>query len=600
MRLLSFILYHLYLTLSFMENQAPDARPSAEVQAVVMQLWNVVRETTQTANGIASERNALLKKFTALETTLHQEQQKTAKMQHYIEHLESEAKTNTEEFTKLQQQYRDNQEISRHRDETIQELRRTQIEKEELITRLNTQVQEQALIITERVSEIVAQEDELERLRDELGNSNDRAMQASERLAELEPLYIESQEEKALLSEETERLRWQLTAVTEQTAKERVELETEQERKLTDAHAENGRLLAAMEDVKRVLGESEQRIRVLEDERTTLQTTVQEQLQKVQQDAQTWQQIAEEQEQTFSVKEQAIREELERIQAAASDETSRIAQLQEELQSTQNLLVLEKAAHEQALQSLKTSQIQETEMLRASHRQALEAVRTELLTELHTTQESAQKLAAQATVERNNAERAINEAKEAHLSEINRLQEDLEAAQNRLHMEQERWNEERAKFSITDEAHGQVIAQVQDLQTQLQALRAEQQDRQNNFEIALEHAKREAQIRMEMELDATRQVMSMKDREIEQLRASVESLQATNSRTVHDSDEKEARIKEMEALILDLEAQRTALENDLESASQHASMSDKEREVLAQKVRQMLSRVEAALEEEVR
>ncbi len=579
-----------------MEQHLTDLKPSAEIQAVVMQLWNVIRETTQAASGAVSERNAIQKKHTALENTLVLEQQKTAKMQHYIEHLEREAKAKEEEFTKLQQQYRDGQEISRHREESVQELRRTQMEKEEHLSRLNAQIQEQARIIAERVAEIVAQEDDLERLRDELGISNDRAMQASERLIELEPLYIESQEEKALLGEEVERLRWQLTAVTEQTAQERTMLDAEYERKLTDAHAENGRLLLAVEDLKRVQGESQQRIRVLEEERDVERTTAQEQLQKAQQDAQTWQQIAEEQEQTFSVKEQALREETTRL---ASD-SSKTVQLQEELQTLQNLLVLEKAAHEQAVQSIKKSHEQAVTQALDDLREHLTSEVEQTRAEVHTARELTQQYEQELTSLKDELETAQMRASqlEAQHSALHAtITAEKEHAHSTATQALERLHALEEEYSTLKNTHETILFARSNELSELQARLEEEQHRSTS---TLDNAKREAQIRMETELDATRQVMSMKDREIELLRVSVETLQANSNRAAQTADEKETRISELETLLTELETQRTKLEQELDTVSHTVSMNSAEREALAGKVRQMLSRVEAALEEEVR
>jgi predicted nucleic acid-binding Zn-ribbon protein len=392
-----------------MDMDAPltELKPSAEIQAVVMQLWNVVRETSQASAGAVSERNALSKKYTAIEITLQQEAQKSAKMQAYIEHLQEEARLKDEEFVKLQQQYRDIQEISRHREETIQELRRSVMEQEEQVGKLNALVQEQSHNIKERVSELVAQEDELEQLREELDASNERAMASAQELGELQPLYIELQEEKVLLTQETEQLRWQLTAVTEQTSQERAELEAVYERKLTDAHAENGRLLVQMEDINRLWNEGDQRIRVLEAERGEATAKIENAIQQAQQDTLAWQQIAEEQEQTFAARERALREELatatndsERVSelqndlqaaaerervlreelATATNDSERVSELQQDLQASQNLLLLEKAAHDKALQTMAETHAQERDELQASLSVELAMVREELRT----------------------------------------------------------------------------------------------------------------------------------------------------------------------------------------------------------------------------
>jgi chromosome segregation ATPase len=598
-----------YETQTIMDAPITDQKPSAEIQAVVMQLWNVVRETSQASAGAVSERNALSKKYAAIEITLQQEAQKTAKMQSYIEHLQEEARLKEEEFIKLQQQYRDIQEISRHREETIQELRRSVMEQEEQSAKLNILVQEQARNIEERVRELVAQEDELEQLREELDASNERAMASAQELGELQPLYIDLQEEKVLLTQETEQLRWQLTAVTEQTSQERAELEATQERKLTDAHAENGRLLVEMEEFKRLWNESEQRIRVLEAERGEASAKIETAIQQAQQDTLAWQQIAEEQEQTFAARERTLREEL----ATATNDSERVSQLQNDLQAAQKLLILEKAAHDQALQALSATHAQEREHLQASLSAELEMVRAELAE----VQQSAETQAAKLT--------------EAHTQAITRLEQDLEASQNLMDEKQQRFVNERETLQQqllqTQNAHTQASERITELETNLLAqvesareqehraaeasnhqaeeellakLAEQQTAQQARFDEALEQYKREAQIRLEMELDVSRQVLSMKDREIDLLRANIETLQATTTRAEASADEREVRITELEALLRDLEAQRTKLEHTLETAPHLPSMSDFERTQLAGKVRQMLSRVEAALEEEVR
>jgi chromosome segregation ATPase len=599
-----------------------EQKPSVEVQAVVMQLWNVVRETTQMTSGVAAERTALAKKLATLENTLQQEQQKTAKMQHYIEHLEREAKTKEEEIAKVQSEYSTSNESNRRNEEALQELRRTHLEKEEHITQLYAQVQEQARIIAERVAEIVAQEDELERLRDELGGSNDRAMQVAERLTELEPLYIESQEDKARLTEETDRLRWQLTAVTEQTAQERSVLEAEQERKLTDVRAEQGRLLVELEEWKRLAGEAEQRIQALEETRREALANVQASTQnaeKAAQEAQTWQQIAEEQEQIFRTKEQELLINLSALEeklAHANNDTERVRALQDDLQVAQNLLILEKAAHDQALQTLKATFAEEQEKARSAWQQEL----SEHVTEKLTAQEALLQATFQSTLQEQHNSLILK-----HSEEKAHLEDDLEAAQNLMDEEQKRFTKEREELQ---NAQIQALERVKELETETQTLRSEltvlqaqvantpsaeereeifrtelQQklaEQQQTFDAMLQETKREAQIRMETDLEATRQVLSMKDRELELLRTNVESLQASNTRAVQNADEREARITELEALLMELDAERNKLENAAHAASHLPSMSAEEREALAEKVRQMLTRVEAALEEEVR
>jgi chromosome segregation ATPase len=177
------------------------------------------------------------------------------------------------------------------------------------------------------------------------------------------------------------------------------------------------------------------------------------------------------------------------------------------------------------------------------------------------------------------------------------LQQNLTEARNAHTQALERVTELELKLeaNISAEAHNRQAEE--EFATKLTEQQTEQQAR---FDEALEQYKREAQIRLEMELDVTRQVLSMKDREIELLRTNIETLQATTSRAEASADEREVRITEMEALLRDLEAQRTRLEHTLETAPHLPSMSEVERTQLAGKVRQMLSRVEAALEEEVR
>jgi chromosome segregation ATPase len=283
------------------------------------------------------------------------------------------------------------------------------------------------------------------------------------------------------------------------------------------------------------------------------------------------------------------------------------------LQATQKLLILEKAAHDQALQALSATHAQEREHLQASLSAELEMVRAELAE----VQQSAETQAAKLT--------------EAHTQAITRLEQDLEASQNLMDEKQQRFVNERETLQQqllqTQNAHTQASERITELETNLLAqvesareqehraaeasnhqaeeellakLAEQQTAQQARFDEALEQYKREAQIRLEMELDVSRQVLSMKDREIDLLRANIETLQATTTRAEASADEREVRITELEALLRDLEAQRTKLEHTLETAPHLPSMSDFERTQLAGKVRQMLSRVEAALEEEVR
>jgi hypothetical protein len=592
-----------------MDAPLTDQKPSAEIQAVVMQLWNVIRETSQASAGAISEHNALAKKYTTLETALQQEAQKSSKMQAYIEHLQEEVKLKEDDFIKLQQQHRDIQEISFHREESTQELRRSVMEQEEQIAKLNIRVQEQAHNIEERVSELVAQEDELERLQDELGASNERAMASAQELGELQPLYIELQEEKVLLIQEIAQVRWQLTAVTEQTAQERTTLEAAHDRRLTDTRAENGRLLAELEDINRLWKESEQRIRVLEAERGEVIAKMENAVQQAQQDTFAWQQIAEEQEQIFTVRERELREEL----AHAANDSERASQLQNDLQAAQNLLILEKAAHDQAMQTVSAANAQDRAQLQATLSAKLATVQAELLD----TQKNAEAESAGFTSE--------------HEQAISRLQQDLEAAQNLMDEEQMRFANkcETLQISLAEAqiAHRLVLERVAELEANLSAqaqaalereqkaddasnslaseefaeqLSAKLAEQQTTFEAEIEQHKREAQIRLEMELDVTRQVLSIKDREIELLRTNIETLQASTTRAEASAHEREMRINELEVLLGELEARRLRSQHTSEAPPHLPSMSSAERTALTSKVRQMLSRVEAALEEEVR
>jgi hypothetical protein len=218
-----------------------------------------------------------------------------------------------------------------------------------------------------------------------------------------------------------------------------------------------------------------------------------------------------------------------------------------------------------------------------------------------------------------------------HEQAISRLQQDLEAAQNLMDEEQMRFANkcETLQISLAEAqiAHRLVLERVAELEANLSAqaqaalereqkaddasnslaseefaeqLSAKLAEQQTTFEAEIEQHKREAQIRLEMELDVTRQVLSIKDREIELLRTNIETLQASTTRAEASAHEREMRINELEVLLGELEARRLRSQHTSEAPPHLPSMSSAERTALTSKVRQMLSRVEAALEEEVR
>lgn len=332
-----------------------DQKPSAEVQAIVMNLWNVVRENAQVTAAVHTENKAFAQKYQTLAEQMRQEHERHTKLQAYTEHLQAEMKQYQHDLDALQPQFRESLEIGKQREETIQELRRILNEQEELVAHRNEEnktLSEQLALATEGLNmEREHWQTSLEDLRQDLTASRQQSLNVATEVDELRAEIETLRTERDTLLDDNEQLRWRLEAFEKNSSQERLELE----QKLEAARVYSGEVTARLEDAKRLTSESDARISALANERNSLRDS----LEKVEQDALTWQQIAEEQTET-----------IERVQAFEKELKASLEQHRAEYAaSISSQFSASKSLHEMALEALKVQLHEE----RIQRQEALEA-----------------------------------------------------------------------------------------------------------------------------------------------------------------------------------------------------------------------------------
>lgn len=332
-----------------------DQKPSAEVQAIVMNLWNVVRENAQATAAVHTENKAFAQKYQTLAEQMQQEHERHAKLQAYTEHLQAELKQCQHDLDVLQPQFQEALEVSKQREETIQELRRILNEQEELVARRNEEnktLSEQLALASEGLNtEREHLQISLEALKHDLTASRQQSLDVATEVDELRAEIETLSTERDNLLDDNEQLRWRLEAFEKNSSQERLELE----QKLEAARVYSGEVTARLEDAKRLTSESDARISALANERNGLRDS----LEKVEQDALTWQQIAEEQ-----------TEAIERVQALEKELKTSLEQHRAEYAaSISSQFTASKNLHETALEALKVQLHEE----RIQRQEALEA-----------------------------------------------------------------------------------------------------------------------------------------------------------------------------------------------------------------------------------
>lgn len=332
-----------------------DQKPSAEVQAIVMNLWNVVRENAQATAAVHTENKAFAQKYQTLVGQMQQEHERHTKLQAYTEHLQAEMKQYQHDLNALQPQFRESLETGKQREETIQELRRILNEQEELVAHRNEEnkiLSEQlALAAKDLNTEREHWQASLEALRQDLTVSRQQSLNVATEVDELRTEIEALRTERDTLLDDNEQLRWRLEAFEKNSSQERLELE----QKLEAARVYSGEVTARLEDAKRLTSESDARISALANERNSLRDS----LEKVEQDALTWQQIAEEQTET-----------IERVQALEKELKASLEQHRAEYAaSISSQFSASKSLHETALEALKVQLYEE----RIQRQEALEA-----------------------------------------------------------------------------------------------------------------------------------------------------------------------------------------------------------------------------------
>jgi hypothetical protein len=327
-----------------------EQKPSAEIQAVVMNLWNAIRETAQSTSAVHAERQAMQSRIETVKENLQQEIQSSAKLQAYSEHLEAELKQVQQNFATLQQLHAELHQTSLHRDETLRELRGILNNHEEHLAE-----REQELTLTKKeLDEVhghdILQEQEIADLRAELAASNDRAMLAAADLGNLQPRYIALEMERDTLAKTLGELSWRLTALEEQTARDAAERDAaEYDRVIAETHARTEEVLrtqkaieaAASEEIQRFTAETDERIAVLTSEREMMQ----ERLSQIEQASANLQQTADEQARTIRIQEQTITN-LHQIQDGfRNDEQEFEHRLEQERISHRNAILARERIH---------------------------------------------------------------------------------------------------------------------------------------------------------------------------------------------------------------------------------------------------------------
>lgn len=332
-----------------------------------MNLWNVIRETAQANTATQAENKAFAQKHHALQEQLQHEQERYTKLQAYTEHLQEELKLSQHELEALREQHTNAVEISLQHDETIRELRGLHLDQEEVLMRKNEEnslLREQLEHLqTEQAAEKTHFHTSLEALKQDLSFSRQQALNVASEVDEAKRELEDVRSERNAFFEENEQLRWRLEALEQQIEEDRLAME----RKVEEARLHSGEMTVQFEEAKRLASESKERIQALTEERNSLKNS----LEKSEQEAQTWQQIAEEQ--TVRITElQNIEQEI--TEKLTKELTQKFEQqleyVRQESASTLSAeLTSIKNRYELALETLKT-QLQEA---RLQHQQTLQS-----------------------------------------------------------------------------------------------------------------------------------------------------------------------------------------------------------------------------------
>jgi hypothetical protein len=343
----------------------PDMKPSAEMQAIVMNLWNVIRETAQASTAISIENKAFAEKRRELELALTQEHERLSKLQVYAEHLQAELKARETDKESALEEYRAAQETVQEQAILIQELRRITAEQEQIITERTDEraglLQKIALTEETLTTEQARLQTTAEALKQDLAISRRQALEAAAEVDELRAEIAEMAAERNSALEANEQIRWRLEALEKNAETERAELE----RKLEEARIYSGEITAELEDAKRLVAESKTRIEVLAAEREQDKSALRAAVEKAESESATWSQIAEEQAQNLSglqAREQELLETLERLRREFAEEKAREEELSQQ-RKQQYSLEAENAFEERLAQAIEQERTAQREAL---------------------------------------------------------------------------------------------------------------------------------------------------------------------------------------------------------------------------------------------
>ncbi len=354
---------------------ASEIKPSAEIQAIVMNLWNVIREVAQANTATQTENKAFAQKYHTLNEQMQQEHERHAKLQAYTEHLQTELKQWQHDHEALQGEQSEHRILTRQHEETIQELRSLYSEQEAVLSARieeNTALREQ---LAKLQDEAKAEREQFlsasEALKHDLAQSRQQALNVATEVDEAKAELDDLRTERNTLFEENEQLRWRLQALEKQVEEDQQVME----RKVEEARLHSGEMTMQLEESKRFASESNERISVLTEERTQLRTA----LEKAEQESQTWQQIAEEQTQRITELQDAEKVLTEQLTQNLTEQLTQefeqklahdLEQARQEASSNlSSELASAKNRYETAIENLKT-QLHET---RLQHQQMLDA-----------------------------------------------------------------------------------------------------------------------------------------------------------------------------------------------------------------------------------
>jgi hypothetical protein len=343
----------------------PDMKPSAEMQAIVMNLWNVIRETAQASTAIYIENKAFAEKRRELELALRQEHERLSKLQVYAEHLQAELKAREADKESALEEYRAAQETVQEQAILIQELRRITAEQEQIITERTDErvglLQKIALTEETLTTEQARLQTIAETLKQDLAISRRQALEAAAEVDELRAEIAEMAAERNRALEVNEQMRWRLEVLEKNAETERAELE----RKLEEARIYSAEITAELEDSKRLVAESKTRIEVLAAEREQDKSALRAAVEKAESESAAWSQIAQEQAQNLSelqAREQELLETLERLRRELTEEKAREEELSQQWKQ-QYSLEARNAFEERLAQAIEQERVAQREAL---------------------------------------------------------------------------------------------------------------------------------------------------------------------------------------------------------------------------------------------